>query len=66
ELQQRVQHHLESLSTAEKEILLLRHLEQLPMKEIAAVIDVSLGAAQMRYCRALERLHELIGDDSLD
>lgn len=65
ELQQRVQQHLESLQPADKEVLLLRHLEQLPMSEVAGVLGVTLAAAQSRYRRALERLHELIGDDSL-
>ena len=65
ELQQRVRQHLEGMRPADKEILLLRHLEQLPMNEVAAVIGISLGAAQSRYCRALERMHDLIGDSSL-
>jgi RNA polymerase sigma-70 factor (ECF subfamily) len=64
ELQHRVRSHLESLQKKDQEILLLRHLEQLPMKEVAAIIGVSLGAAQSRYCRAIERLHSLIGNES--
>lgn len=64
ELQHRVRRHLETLPKRDKEILLLRHLEQLPMKEVAAIIGVSLGAAQSRYCRAIERLHNLVGNES--
>ena len=65
ELQQRVQQHLGSLKKHDREVLLLRHLELLPMKEVAAILGVSMAAAQSRYRRALERLHELIGDDVL-
>lgn len=63
ELQHRVQTHLESLSAKDQEILLLRHLEQLSMKEIAATLDITLVAAQSRYFRALERMHHLVGED---
>lgn len=64
ELRQRVRRYLDTLNPRDKEILLMRHLELLPMNEIAGVLEISLSAAQSRYRRALERLHESIGDDS--
>ncbi len=65
ELQQRVQQHLKSLQPADREILLLRHLEQLPMNEVSTILGVTLAAAQSRYRRAIERMHDLIDDESI-
>ena len=65
ELQQRVQQGLEMLQASDKEILLLRHLEQLSMDEFAAVLGITPSAAQSRYRRALERFHELLCYESM-
>jgi DNA-directed RNA polymerase specialized sigma24 family protein len=40
----------------------LRHLEQLSVREAAAVLGVSEGALKVRQLRALERLRDLLGD----
>jgi RNA polymerase sigma-70 factor (ECF subfamily) len=41
----------------------LRHVEQLKLGDIADVLRVSAAAAQSRYRRALERLHDQLSFD---
>jgi RNA polymerase sigma-70 factor, ECF subfamily len=48
------------------ELLVLRHLEGLPAKEIAAILGISEGAVNTRHVRALQRLRELLGSDARD
>ena len=45
---------LSKLSYPYREILVLRHLEELPLEEIAATLDLGLSAAKMRLKRARE------------
>src|SRR5262245_54002338 len=52
----RVQAALLQLSERDRELLVLRHLEQLPTRDIAAVLGLSEGAVKMRHLRALERI----------
>jgi RNA polymerase sigma-70 factor, ECF subfamily len=66
ELRQRVRAALRAIEPEDREILVLRHLEQLTMKESAEVLGVTLFAAQSRYRRALERLHEQLGGQPLE
>jgi RNA polymerase sigma-70 factor (ECF subfamily) len=61
ELRDRVQAALAQLSEADREVLVLRYLEQLSIDEIAAVQGISEGAVKMRRTRALERLCRLLG-----
>jgi RNA polymerase sigma-70 factor (ECF subfamily) len=49
-----------SLPEHDREILVMRHLEQLDNSEIAATLGVSEGAVRVRHVRALRRLHELL------
>jgi RNA polymerase sigma-70 factor (ECF subfamily) len=63
ELRSRVQAALGRLPPRDREVLVLRHLEQLSTAEIAAVLGISEGAVKTRHVRALDRLHGLLGDD---
>jgi RNA polymerase sigma-70 factor (ECF subfamily) len=63
ELRDRVQAALARLPAADREVLVLRHLEQLSTREIAAVLGVTEGAIYTRHLRALERLRGLLGDE---
>lgn len=56
----RVQEALDRLRPMDREVLALRHFEQLSRAEIAQVLDVSEAAAAKRYIRALERLREAL------
>ena len=49
---------VDSLPPADKEILALRHFEQLSPAETAHVLQVGEKAAGMRYLRALKRLRD--------
>jgi RNA polymerase sigma-70 factor (ECF subfamily) len=62
ELRYRVQNALSQMSDLDREVLVMRHLEQLSAKEIAAIIDVSESAVNMRHLRALRRLRGLLQD----
>jgi RNA polymerase sigma-70 factor (ECF subfamily) len=47
---------IERIDQGDRDILGLRHLDHLAFDEIAAVLEVGLGATRMRHQRALERL----------
>ena len=64
ELCTRVQAILARLATGDREILLLRHLEQLSSVESAEVLGVSEEAAKKRYLRAVQRFRRLLGDET--
>jgi RNA polymerase sigma-70 factor (ECF subfamily) len=59
----RVRRALEQLREPDREVLVLRFLEQLSVREVAAVLGVSEGAVKTRQVRALERLHALLEGD---
>jgi RNA polymerase sigma-70 factor (ECF subfamily) len=48
------------LADDDREILLLRHFEDLPNHEAAQVLGIEPAAASKRYGRALLRLHQLL------
>jgi RNA polymerase sigma-70 factor (ECF subfamily) len=60
EMKVRVQEALDAMRPKDREVLALRHFEQLSRAEIAQVLDVSEAAAGKRYIRALERLREAL------
>jgi RNA polymerase sigma-70 factor (ECF subfamily) len=51
---------LTSMAPRDRELLTLRHFEQLSLEEAAQALGISLVAARRRYYRALERLQDLI------
>jgi len=56
----RLRSALAALPGRDREVLVLRHLEQMPPREIAAVLGISEGAVYTRHLRALERLRRLL------
>lgn len=60
ELQLQIQDALHKLDEKSREVLLLRHFEQLSNVETAEVLGISTTAACNRYIRALERLKHLL------
>jgi RNA polymerase sigma-70 factor (ECF subfamily) len=56
ELKLRVQEALNSLDPHDREVLILRHFEELSNAEVAQVLGIKPSAAVNRYVRALKRL----------
>jgi RNA polymerase sigma-70 factor (ECF subfamily) len=66
EFAERYQAALAELDETSREIVLMRHHEQLTNQQAAELLGVKPPAAAMRYLRALRRLREVLGDESLD
>jgi RNA polymerase sigma-70 factor (ECF subfamily) len=62
ELHAAVTSALLQLAEKDRDLLVMRYLEQLPMADIAAVLGISETAAKVRHFRALQRLRGLLGD----
>jgi RNA polymerase sigma-70 factor (ECF subfamily) len=62
ELERRFQAALVKLDDDDREIILLRHFEQLSNSEAARTLGLSEAAAGMRHLRALRRLRALLGE----
>jgi RNA polymerase sigma-70 factor (ECF subfamily) len=60
ELGARLQAALNSMDDVDREVLALRHFEQLSPSETAQVLGIKEKAAGMRYVRALRRLKEIL------
>jgi RNA polymerase sigma-70 factor (ECF subfamily) len=60
ELNLRLQDALGSMDPLDREVLALRHFEQLSPGETAVVLGIKEKAAGMRYVRALRRLKEIL------
>ena len=57
-----LQQVLESLDPVDREVIALRHFEQLNSEETAAVLGLSKSGASSRYIRAMRRLHAELSD----
>ena len=62
ELRAKVEQALESMDEIDREVLLLRHFEELSNKEAAAVLGIQENAASNRYVRALVRMKGILGN----
>jgi RNA polymerase sigma-70 factor (ECF subfamily) len=62
EVRDRVRAALEAMAEQEREVLILRYLEQLSAREVGAVLEISEAAAKKRALRALRRLREFLKD----
>jgi RNA polymerase sigma-70 factor, ECF subfamily len=56
----RMQEVLNTMDPVDREILALRHYEQLSNSEVAQVLDMDKSATSKRYARALVRLKEIL------
>ncbi len=62
ELAVRFEAAIDQLEEKDREVILMRHFEQLSNQEVAQALGLSEPAASMRYLRAIRRLRELIGE----
>jgi RNA polymerase sigma-70 factor (ECF subfamily) len=60
EMQIRLQEALNSMDSLDREVLVLRHFEELGNSETAAVLGIQQSAASRRYTRALQRLRDIL------
>jgi RNA polymerase sigma-70 factor (ECF subfamily) len=60
EMQVRLQEALNAMDPIDREVLVLRHFEELSNNETAAVLGVQKAAASNRYVRALKRLKDIL------
>lgn len=61
-----VQTCIEQLDERDRDILLMRHYEQLSNQEVAQALGLTEPAASMRYLRALKRLRAAIAGETSD
>ncbi len=62
---ERLRAALDSMDPIDREVLCLRHFEQLNNAETAAELDIEASAANKRYVRALRRLKEMLEANGL-
>jgi len=60
EMQLRLQEALNAMDPLDREVLILRHFEELSNGETADVLGIEKSAASKRYVRALARLKEIL------
>ena len=60
ELRLRLQEALNGMDLIDREVLVLRHFEELSNGETAAVLGLQPAAASNRYVRALKRLRGIL------
>jgi RNA polymerase sigma-70 factor (ECF subfamily) len=65
EFAERVARAVAQLAKSDREILLMRHGEELPYEEIACLLEIEPATARKRYGRALIRLQKLLSDHGL-
>ncbi len=64
ELEDRLRAMLDEMDPLDREVLALRHFEELGNNEVAQVLGISREAASKRHMRALRRLKEIFADSS--
>ncbi|OYV84564.1 MAG: hypothetical protein B7Z73_15215, partial [Planctomycetia bacterium 21-64-5] len=63
EVRARVRAALERLSPDDREVLVLRHLEDLSVAETAGALGIKESAVKMRALRALKKLREVLEEN---
>jgi RNA polymerase sigma-70 factor (ECF subfamily) len=65
EFAHRVSRAVAELSEADREVLTMRHAEELSYEEISCLLEIEPAAARKRYGRALIRLQKVLSDHGL-
>jgi RNA polymerase sigma-70 factor (ECF subfamily) len=63
EMCQRVRRAIAELPDNDREVIVLKHLEELSFQEAAAVLEIGTAALYSRYYRAIQRLHRLLNEN---
>src|SRR2546423_126607 len=64
ERSERLLEALDRLAPPDREVLVMRYLEELTFAEVAAILGIGEGAAKMRHLRALRRIRALMEGDA--
>ncbi len=64
EIQQKLQDALNKMEPDDREVVAMRHFEELTTEEMASVLGLTRSGVLKRYTRAVKRLREAIGGDS--
>jgi RNA polymerase sigma-70 factor (ECF subfamily) len=62
ETRERLRAALDELEPTQREVLLLKYVEDMTLADAAAVLDITVDAAKMRHLRAVQRLRVLVAD----
>jgi RNA polymerase sigma-70 factor (ECF subfamily) len=62
EIGKRVHQAIAELPPVDRELIVLKHLEELSFEEAAIVLGISTSAIYSRYYRAIEKLHNLLNE----
>ena len=60
EMSDKLQASLDQMDDVDREVLALRHFEELTNREVAEVLKIQQNAASMRYVRAIKRLKDIL------
>jgi RNA polymerase sigma-70 factor (ECF subfamily) len=63
ELEGRIRQAVMALPPKQQQVFVLRHLEGLPLKEIAAIQQTSLGAVKATLFQAVRKLREALAEE---
>ena len=61
-MERRFRTALDELDENDREVVLMRHFEQLSNQEVAQALGLSEPAAGMRYLRAIRRLRAMLAE----
>lgn len=64
ELQSKLQNALNGMDAGDRDVLAMRHFEELSTEEIADVLGLTRSGVLKRYTRAVKRLRDAIQDDT--
>ena len=65
ELRERIHHLIQQLGETYREVLVLRHAEELTNAEVADLLEIAPDTARRRYGRALRKLHQLFAENGI-
>jgi RNA polymerase sigma-70 factor (ECF subfamily) len=60
----RLRQAIESMDEIDREVLVLRHFEELGNQDVARILEIGEAAASNRYIRALKRLKDMLARSS--
>ena len=60
DLNETIEKVIDAMDPIDREVLILRHFEQLTNDEVASILGIKKAAASRRYMRALKRFREAI------